>query len=272
MSATLAAPPTTVGKFVWRDLVTTNPEPAKVFYAALFGWEIESMPMPSAATVMYAADVPASGYDMLANAGKHFGGIVTLGTDHSHVPSHWASYITVENVDEAVSAITRLGGTVHLQPTDIPNVGRFAVAADPHGAIFQPFTPSTGDESEPDGPPLIGAVCWNELISADPAVAKSFYGEVFGWTFDDVDMGAPYTIIKRGEVMEGGLFQKPDEIPASMWLIYFQVADLNRTLADVSRLGGQPLHEVIAVPSVGRISWAMDPVGAVFALLEPEAR
>lgn len=265
MSATLAAPPTTIGKFVWRDLVTTDPERAKAFYTALFGWDVKPMGMTNDSGT-------AENYDMLANAGTDFGGIVTLDKDHSHVPPHWSSYITVESVDETVATATRLGGMVYLPPTDIPDVGRFAVVADPQGAVFQPFTMTMDAGPEPQGPPPMGSPCWNELITADPDGAKAFYGEIFGWQFETGDMGTgPYTIIKRGDQMEGGMFQKPPEVPATMWLIYYYVGDLDHTLADVGRLGGQVFGEIITVPTIGRISWAADPTGAIFALLEPEA-
>jgi predicted enzyme related to lactoylglutathione lyase len=262
MSATLAAPPTVIGKFVWRDNMSTDPAKAKAFYAGLFGWDVRPTDMGTAMGI----------YDILSNAGQEFGGIVSLDPAHG-VPSHWISYIFVASVDEAAEKAAALGGTVHVPPTDIPGIGRFAVVSDPQGALFSPYSDATDPSEWPAEPavPPVGTACWNELITADPEDAQRFYGEIFGWTFETSDMaGFPYTLIKRGEVMEGGLLQKPDEIPVSSWLIYYHVADLDQSLADVSRLGGQPLHEIITVPTVGRISWAMDPAGAVFALLEPE--
>jgi uncharacterized protein len=257
MSATLTAVAT--GRFVWRDLMTTDPARAKAFYTRLFGWSISPMEMGEMT------------YDMLANDARHFGGVVQLSSDHG-VPSHWVSYVTVADVDEAATTATRLGGVVHVPPTDIPGVGRFAVVADPQGAVFSPFA-DAGSSDEAQGgmePPPTGGVAWNELVTADPEGAKAFYGEIVGWQFKTWDQGGgvKYTLLMRGEQMEGGLMGKPPEAPASTWVIYFHVADIDQTLAEATRLGGQPAGPIIDVPTVGRVSWAIDPTGALFALHE----
>ncbi|HEY7029839.1 MAG TPA: VOC family protein [Thermomicrobiales bacterium] len=259
MSATLAPPTLKTGRFVWRDLQTSDPERAKAFYTELFGWTVKPMGMGDFT------------YDMLANGGKEFGGIVPL-DPASGAPSHWVSYVHVPSVDESVDAAGRLGGTVYLSPTDIPGVGRFAIVADPQGAVVSPFT--SADESD-DWPtemsmPPVGDVTWNELITADVEGAKRFYGDVIGWQFEASDMPGPvqYHILKQGDRWYGGLMQKPDEVPVSLWVIYYHVADLDQTLTEIARLGGQPAGEVIEVPNIGRVSWATDPTGALFALHE----
>ncbi len=258
MSATLASPTTQTGKFVWRDLMSTDPERSKAFFTGLFGWTVKPMPMGDFT------------YEMLGNEGREFGGVVPLDPNHG-MPSHWISYVHVPSVDEAADLATRAGGTVHVPPTDIPGVGRFAVVADPQGAFFSPFTDGMSPDEWPEEPAVSppGSACWNELITADPDDAMRFYGDVIGWQFEDSGMGMPYTILKQGDVMHGGLMQKPDEVPVSAWLIYFQVSDLDKALADVDRLGGKHFGEIIEVPTIGRISWAQDPTGATFAFLEP---
>ncbi|HKG24128.1 MAG TPA: VOC family protein [Thermomicrobiales bacterium] len=261
MSATLAPPTTATGRFVWRDLMTTDPERAKAFYAELFGWTVKPMPMGDFT------------YEMLANGDNDFGGVMPFSTEHG-VPSHRTSYIYVPSVDEATATATRSGATVYVPPSDIPGVGRFSVLGDPQGATFATFTDTSmpGETPPEEGMPPVGGVAWNELITADPDAARAFYGDVIGWQFEDTDMGGPvkYTLLKQGDAMYGGLMRKPDEIPVSMWVIYFHVADLDQSLAEITRLGGQPAGEIIPVPGVGRVSWASDPTGAVFALLEPE--
>ena len=76
--------------------------------------------------------------------------------------------------------------------------------------------------------PPLGDVTWNELITADPEGAKRFYGEVIGWQFEDSDIGGPvpYTVLRQGDRWYGGLMEKPAEVPVSLWVIYFHVADL----------------------------------------------
>jgi predicted enzyme related to lactoylglutathione lyase len=259
MSATTVA--TATGRFVWRELMSTDPDRAKAFYTELFGWTVHPTAMGEMGT-----------YDLLRNGETDFGGIVSLGAERG-TPSHWLSSVTVASVDEATAKAAALGGTVAAPPTDIPGVGRFAVVGDPQGATFAPFTPlpDLPDATAPERVPPVGGVAWNELATSDVEGAKAFYGEVVGWGFERADMGGPepYTIIKRGDQMEAGLMKKPDEVPISTWVVYFHVADLDQTLADITRLGGQPFGPIIDVPTVGRVSWATDPTGAVFALHEP---
>ena len=259
MSATTVA--TATGRFVWRELMSTDPDRAKAFYTELFGWTVHPTDMGEMGT-----------YDLLRNGEADFGGIVSLGAERG-TPSHWLSSVTVASVDEATAKAAALGGTVAVPPTDIPGVGQFSVVIDPQGASFAPFTPlpEMPDAPAPERVPPVGGVAWNELVTSDVEGAKAFYGEVAGWGVERADMGGPepYTIIKRGDQMEAGLMKKPDGVPLSMWVVYFHVADLDQTLADITRLGGQPFGPIIDVPTVGRVSWATDPTGAVFALHEP---
>jgi predicted enzyme related to lactoylglutathione lyase len=51
------------------------------------------------------------------------------------VRPHWSGYIAVDDVDAYAERVKAAGGAVHRAPEDIPGVGRFAVAADPHGAV-----------------------------------------------------------------------------------------------------------------------------------------
>jgi uncharacterized protein len=254
---------TQTGRFVWRDLMTTDPVKAEAFYSGLFGWTVNPVPMGE-----YT-------YRMLRNGETDFGGIVDINevAAGQNVPPHWVSYIAVPNVDEATTKVTELGGQVLQQPMDIPEVGRFAVATDPTGAVFQPFQDASGGVlPESNGTPTPpGGITWNELQTSDPEAAKAFYSTLVGYKLDSMSMGGgpPYTIFKRGDVMEGGVWKKPDELPMSAWVIYYCVADIDQSVADVTRLGGSLVGEVMEVPTIGRMTWATDPTGAHFALHEP---
>jgi predicted enzyme related to lactoylglutathione lyase len=67
--------------------------------------------------------------------------LAMLGDRGANVPPNWMPYFQVGNVDSAVQKAQSLGATVYVPPSDIANVGRFAVIADPQGAIFAIFTP-----------------------------------------------------------------------------------------------------------------------------------
>ncbi len=109
------------GTFCWNELITTDVDKAGEFYSSLLGWERAAMP----------GDMP---YTLLKADGKDAGGMMARMPEMGDIPSHWMAYITVENTDEAAKKVTELGGKVVCPPTDIPNVGRFTIIADPTGA------------------------------------------------------------------------------------------------------------------------------------------
>jgi predicted enzyme related to lactoylglutathione lyase len=64
------------------------------------------------------------------------GGMMQMTEEWGDMPSHWMTYFAVEDVDAAAEQVEALGGRVCVPPTDIPDVGRFAVIDDPQGATF----------------------------------------------------------------------------------------------------------------------------------------
>ena len=250
------------GRFVWRDLMSTDVEKAKAFYTELFGWTIRPMPVEG-----------YGDYDMLFNGEHGLGGISPLDPDHG-MPSHWISYITTPGtVDEACVLAAKLGATVGVEPMDIPGVGRFAVVIDPQGAVFSPYTAS--EEYAAQAPPepapgTPGSVAWNELLVDDVEAAVSFYSRLFGWERSVMDVGTgPYHVMSAGGTMVAGIMQKPADMPAAAWTIYFEAATaLDDALARANGLGGQTVAEAMDVPSIGRLCWVMDPSGGVFAMMQ----
>ena len=248
-------------RFVWHDLMSTDPARTLAFYQALLGWTTTEMPMGEGAS-----------YTMLFAEGQGIGGVVPLDPSHG-VPSHWIGYLSVPDVDRAVARAAELGGRPCVPPTDIPNVGRFAVVEDPSGAVFSPFTPLPGQEDPNVGaPPPIGGFCWDELSTSDPATALRFYGELTGWRWEEADMGeaGSYWMAGPGDTQVAGLMQLPAQAAASgvrpHWLPYVRVADTDASTARVAELGGSVLVEPTDIPGIGRFAVATDPAGAPFAL------
>lgn len=113
------------GAFSWCELMTTNTDEAKTFYTQLFGWEMQDQPMPGMI------------YTVLKSEGKEVGGgLMPIPDEAAGCPSAWGIYVTVDDVDATAKTTTELGGTVMRPPTDIPNVGRFAIIQDPQGAVL----------------------------------------------------------------------------------------------------------------------------------------
>jgi predicted enzyme related to lactoylglutathione lyase len=236
---------TQVGQFIWHDLLTTDVEKAKGFYAELLGWEIETW-KPGEAD-----------YPMIKANGQQHGGFGPL---EGGWRSHWIGHAFVEDVDGAVAAAQREGGALRGEPGGLPDVGRWATIVDPEGAEISAFKPSY------DSPAPAGVFLWDELHAQDVDRAKSFYGSVFGWAAEDMDMGegGTYTLFKKGDGENvAGLF-KPSG--PSQWVPYLAAADVDATFAEAKRLGAQSFVDPMDVETVGRFAVLADPTGATFGL------
>ena len=109
----------------WTELVTKEPDRARVFYSGLFGWTCKASTTASVEYYeIYREDLPIGG--LLPMKGQWWG----------DVPPHWMPYFQVPDCDAAVSTATGLGGGAVVAPIDIPDVGRFAVLRDDQGAHF----------------------------------------------------------------------------------------------------------------------------------------
>jgi uncharacterized protein len=116
------------GAFGWNELNTRDPEAAKAFYAAVFGWRGQKFDMdggPDYVTWHLGAD-------------EHgIGGMIDMrGSVPEEIPPHWMVYFNVDDTDVTIEQVKERGGDVAFGPTEIPNVGRFAVLSDPQGAHF----------------------------------------------------------------------------------------------------------------------------------------
>jgi predicted enzyme related to lactoylglutathione lyase len=245
-----------LGRFVWYDLMTSDPEQGKRFYTELIGWGTEPWSGPTS-------------YDMLTNQGTVFGGVMDLPEDarKGGVPPHWLAYIAVAAIEATVAEVTATGGNVLVPPTEIPNAGAFAVLQDPQGAAFAVYRSS--EDSPPPGPPKTGQFSWHELATSDYEAAFAFYQQLFGWEKGEaMDMGEAgiYQLFHHAG-MGGGVFNKPQEMPGPpFWLYYIKVNDIDHSVAKIKELGGQVLNGPMDVPGGDRVAQCMDSQGAAFAL------
>lgn len=112
----------------WYENYATDTAKAAKFYADVFGWTAEVMPMQGME------------YTVFSFEGVQIAGMMATVGDMKDVPPSWAAYFTVDDVDKAASQTTELGGTVFVPPMDIPNVGRFAGLMSPQGVRFFAMT------------------------------------------------------------------------------------------------------------------------------------
>jgi predicted enzyme related to lactoylglutathione lyase len=248
------------GRFVWYDLMTSDPEAAQSFYTKLIGWGTQPWDGPMPYTMWTNSDTPLGGVMTLPDEAKQAG-----------APPHWLAYIQTPDVDAAVAKVEENQGKVLAPAQDIPEVGRFAVVADPQGAVFAPFT-HAGDMPAKTGPPQVGEFSWHELNTSDHDNAWGFYETIFGWKkLDVMDMGemGMYQMFTQdgGEIPLGGMFNKPKEMPGPpFWLYYASVDDVHKSVETVKELGGQVLNGPMEVPGGDYVAQCMDPQGAAFAL------
>ena len=248
----------TPGTPCWIDLITPNQDAAGEFYGALFGWNLQEDENAE----------QTGGYRVAVLGDKAIGGVMKLMEEGQ--PPAWSTYIAVDDVDATVAKAREAGGSVVAEPMDVLDYGRMAFLADPTGAVFGLWKAGrnvgAGLVNEP------GALSWNELNTRDVDGAKAFYGAVFGWGFEDNDMGpmGTYVSIKLGGSSVGGILDMnergvPAEIPAH-WLVYFAVEDTDAAIARAQELGGKVMVEPIDTPA-GRLSILTDPFGAAFAVI-----
>jgi hypothetical protein len=108
----------------WNELATTDTAQARRFYTALFDWKPQEQ------------DLGPMKYTTFLNGERPNGGMLEMTEEWTGTPPHWMTYIAVEDCDRTVARAQELGGVVCVEPTEIPNIGRFAVLQDPQGAMF----------------------------------------------------------------------------------------------------------------------------------------
>jgi predicted enzyme related to lactoylglutathione lyase len=115
-----------------------------------------------------------------------------------------------------------------------------------------------------------GTFSWAELATSDAEAAKAFYGELFGWSYDDnpIGDGQVYTMAQRDGGTAAALFQT-DQPPH--WNCYVTVASADDSAAKAAEHGATVVAEPFDVMDVGRMAVFMDPQGAALAVWEPRA-
>lgn len=241
------------GAFCWADLGTTDAAGASAFYAALFGWEAEALPIRTGVD-----------YTMLRLRGRDVAALYEQEAQErdAGIPPHWSSYIAVVDADEVAARVPDVGGKLLVGPFDVYDSGRMAVISDPTGAIVSLWQAArhagAGVIYEP------GALVWNDLATPDPGAAGEFYRELLGWELQAVT--PEYFTIHNEGAMNGGI-RRETELPPH-WLPWFGVDSIEATAGTASEAGGDVLvapHELAAGGQVGVI---LDPQGAPFAVYE----
>ncbi len=250
------------GKFVWYELMTTDVAGAENFYRDVIGWGAQD------------AGMPDMSYTLFSVGPTRIGGMMALPESACAAGARpgWIGYVAVDDVDASATQVTKAGGAVHRAPADIPGVGRFAIVADPQGAVLALFKGAS--EAEPEPAPLgtAGHAGWRELQAVDREAAFAFYAGLFGWTKDEAIDMAPmgvYQLFSAGDGAIGGMMTKLEAVPVPFWLYYFNVDDIDAAQGRIEATRGQILNGPMEVPGGRFILQCLDPQGAMFALVGP---
>ena len=238
----------------WIDLGSPDPEATRAFYTQLFGWTAHV-----ASEEFGGYTVFNLGDDAVAGAGPLFS---------EGQPSLWNTYIITDSADDIAAKVEANGGKVLMAPGDVGPNGRMAVFLDSGGAAFSVWQPGSMPGATTFNVP--GALSWNELMTRDPAGAKSFYEAVFGWGHEDQPGEVAYTVWSLNDGPIGGMMPMvgdmwPAELPAH-WMVYIAVEDTDATAAKCVELGGSVPVPPTDMPQ-GRFAVLNDQHGAAFSVI-----
>ena len=260
----------------WVDTSQPDPEAAVTFYSGLFGWEFEDTMPPGSEGRYFVARL--RGEDVAAV------GSIPAGAPQMAI---WNTYVWVDSADETASTVVDAGGSVLMEPFNVMDAGRMALAADPEGAAFCVWQSGRHGGAGIVNEPV--SLNFNTLNTRDPERARAFYGAIFGWQTLSLDGGVemwtlpgygdhledinPGTRARRAELDAPPGFEdvvaslnpiaadQPDT-PAH-WGLTFAVDDADAVAATTAELGGTVLVPPFDAPWV-RMTVIADPQGATF--------
>ncbi len=232
----------------WHDLVTRDVETSRKFAAEVFGWSFEETQGGKAEYLLASVDGhPVAGLAQMKEAGTH--------------SSQWLTYVTVPDLDAAITAATSAGATLAIKPMEIKDRGRGAVLHDPQGA---PFGLMERAAAAPQGPAApMKTWLWHELFTKDVDAAATFYEKLFGLRPRMVKVGeADHLLLQVDTVPVVGVLETPKPEIRPHWLPFVRVADIEAVIAKTTALGGR----VILAPRPdlrnGTVAIIADPTGA----------
>jgi predicted enzyme related to lactoylglutathione lyase len=239
------------GMFCWIELGTNDAAAAKSFYASVFGWTINDMPIPD-----------GSVYTMLQVDGHDLGALY----EKKDARPAWSSYVNVASVDESTQRAQENGAKIITPAFDVMDVGRMSIINDPAGASLCLWQPGKHIGATIRGD--FNTLCWNELTTPDIETAREFYKTLFGW---NLKVSPEYTEINVGSTGVGGIMQITLEMQGmpTAWTPYFCVADADAAVEKIKSAGGNVFMGPHEIPNVGRFAVCADPQGAMFNIIKP---
>ncbi len=262
----------------WVDTGQPDPEAAARFYGDLFGWEFSDIMPPGSPGRYFVARL-------------HGRDVAAVGSQPDGAPPLpvWNTYVWVDSADAAAVRVKDAGGSVLVAPFDVLDGGRMGVFADPSGAVF-----CVWQAKAHRGAQIVdqaGTWVFSDLNTRDVEGSKAFYGAVFGWEADAVDVGSGETWMWRvpgyGETLAANdpdLYHRQEDFGAPEgfedaigwmavasedapphWSVTFAVDDTDAIATRAAKLGGTVLVPPFDA-GVVRAAVLQDPQGATFTV------
>jgi predicted enzyme related to lactoylglutathione lyase len=249
----------TRGRFVWYELMTTDVDAARAFYSDVVGWSTRDVSAPGMPyTLFFAGDDAVGGLLHLTEEA----------TQNGTLP-RWLGYVEVSDVDAAAGKVRALGGKIYVPPTNIGEISRLAVVADPQHALFALIRWMVPRTEPASAQRANGRIGWHELFANNCEQALAFYGDLFGWRKTIAKSGelGTYHLFASREQTIGGVLTKPPSLPVPFWLHYFNVGDIDAAVSRVTAGGGRIVNGPRQAPDGSWIVQCTDPQDAIFALI-----
>lgn len=268
VASTLAAPPlpplneassnlSLPGKFVWFDLATPSLEGQKDFYGSVFGWSFRS---PGNSD---------DSYTLILNRGRNIGGMFDFEPPGGEQDgAAWVVLMSVENPDDAAKTVQANGGTVDIQPSNVPRRGRHALFRDPAGALFGVLRSDSGDP--PDTEVEIGGFFWVDLFARDVDAMMAFYTALAPYESEKREVAEGYvrTLLKAHGMARAGIVPVDEEANRSAWVPYVRVEDVEETLEKVVAGGGFAIIPPDPQLLDGNVAVFVDPNGGTTGIVK----
>jgi predicted enzyme related to lactoylglutathione lyase len=112
-----------------------------------------------------------------------------------------------------------------------------------------------------------GAPCWVDLFTTDTTVARSFYGDLFGWTSEAAEeFGGYITFSKDGRSVAGGMYNDGSSGMPSVWSVYLASTDADATSAAAVANGAHTIVPPMAIGDLGSMAVLTDPGQAAIGI------
>lgn len=280
MSAAPTSPPTVFpahGSPNWIDLYTDQVDRAKEFYAQLFKWDFRNR-FSFVTDAAEVEELTQESYLARRNGDPTAEFVDTQPVfNDMTMPSAWHCNVYVDDLENALLAVKKMGGTILSGPTSRGAMATIATIADPDDGVLTLW--EAGEAAGLLATDESGTLSWLELETPDLVRAAEFYSAVFGWepnvvlndavlTDSGVGQNDSIRFTKRGRQVAIAVSTPLEGMPAS-WCPVFAAKDVDLYTVSAVRLGAVVMVEPWRSP-VGRQACLVDPTGAAFTLVGPQ--